>query len=430
MSSMHFSNRVRAHPRIAAFQPQPADPLSLAVDDHLLVCLSAWPKVEEELGTLGAQADVLAKVFDGIALKPGGEDANIVSVRAPGMTIFELTDFLRGRLGPDDAHKVSPNHVLIPAPAEGHGCPHGPPSPLPRPAVEIQPATDLFVPVTIIDSGYIWDQDAWGDNPLAPYGFIWETEAQTLKGKIWDAGTPDVLDANDDGALDALAGHANFIAGVIAQRCTHAELTIRNHNGGFNPRSDNFPTEAAVARSLAQSEGASVINLGFAFHCFGDEISCVWDTAFNQIGDDAIVVAPAGNQDSPHVRYPAGLASKYWNMVGVGSIDGVAVGGKAKKSAFSNHGNWVTCSTRGSKVFSTFLYVDMPVEEDNAKHPKNRDFTKSSWARWNGTSFATPKVVAELAQQIVTNPQPLKDTLTSVLDTGTPTEGLGSVIDV
>ena len=39
-------------------------------------------------------------------------------------------------------------------------------------------------------------------------------------------GVPDPLDQNEDGRLDALAGHANFVAGVVAQGCEHAELTV------------------------------------------------------------------------------------------------------------------------------------------------------------------------------------------------------------
>jgi hypothetical protein len=57
----------------------------------------------------------------------------------------------------------------------------------------------------------------------------------------------------------------------------------------------------------------------------------------------------------------------------------------------------VTCSAVGEKVESTFLHVDMP-PEDPPRAP--HDFTVHSWAQWNGTSFAAPKVAAQVAARI------------------------------
>ena len=56
---------------------------------------------------------------------------------------------------------------------------------------------------------------------------------RAVRAGAWLPGIPDVPDADSDGVLDALAGHANFVAGLIAQGCPQAEITIRNHNGGF-----------------------------------------------------------------------------------------------------------------------------------------------------------------------------------------------------
>jgi hypothetical protein len=435
MSSMSFSDRVRSHPRISSFQEQPNAPLSLAVKDQLLVCNSAWIDVEEMLGDLHIDHAVLTTVLDGLGLPVAeADDVKIVELRFPGAEdVFGLTAALRVKLGVEEAHKVSPNHVLIPAP-ESHGCPWGPPSPVPHPPKHLQPATTPFVEVTIIDSGYQWFGD-WGDNPLDDHGPIDESEADYVdaSGKSWAAGIPDVPTVSVKGkdVLGALAGHANFIAGVIAQGCEHARLTVRNHNGGFDPDSDDFPTEAAVARSLCQSVGAQVIDLGFAFKAFGESISCVWDLAFKRIGGDPIVVAPAGNQNSAVARYPAALSSTYPNVLGVGSVDGILGDGKPKMSSFSNHGAWVTCAARGSHVHSTFLHVDLPVEDDPAKTPKSRDFTKSSWAKWNGTSFATPKIVAELALALADGSSPV-DAVKLVTDRGVPdpAKKLGVVLDV
>src|SRR5262249_47771268 len=151
-----------------------------------------------------------------------------------------------------------------------------------------------------------------------------------------------------------------------------------------------------------------VINLGFSFlprdeppdH---DVVSCIWERTFQYIGKEVLVVCPAGNQDSALRRYPAALPMKnpvlYGNVIGVGSIDDPGVVSVpspgytlVKSKEFTNHGvggdKWVKCSAVGSNVISSFLDVDMPLEDcDDAS---SRDFTANAWAVWNGTSFATP----------------------------------------
>ncbi len=317
--------------------------------------------------------------------------------------IVEVARGLRAEVGPGN---VSPNHILIPA-AWGHSCPSGPPSPVPNAPRLPRPARP-YQPVTVIDSGYQWDPN-WGDNPLETMGrgAIPEQEAEYLdQAGNWQPGIPDELDVDRDDLLDALAGHANFIAGVIAQHCPHAQITIWNHNGGFHPSSDDFPTEAAVARSLVMSQRqtpAKVIDLGFAFKALDDDISAVWEVAFESIGPDPVVVAPAGNQ-SPAARSTPRRCNytfpgNFPNVIGVASFHPGAGGGPVP-STFTNRGDWVTSAAQGENVVSTFLHVDMPVEDDPAPYPTAKDFTPNAWASWNGTSFAAPKVVAAIADEI------------------------------
>jgi subtilase family serine protease len=81
----------------------------------------------------------------------------------------------------------------------------------------------------------------------------------------------------------------------------------------------------------------------------------------------------------------------------VTSID-VTPGASPTRSGFSNAGPWVTCSTIGTNVRSTFLHVNMALEESATDEVFN--FESNSWATWNGTSFATPKVVAGVCAQL------------------------------
>jgi thermitase len=433
-ASMAFSNRVRNHPGISAFPNKQKDVSTLAVSDHLLVCESVWEHVTSFLEHQKIHQEVLGTVLNGLPPQPGSEDVRIVKVKLPpGQDVFEIVRIARKelKLQKEQAGKLSPNHVLIPA-GFSHGCPWGPPLPVGG-APTLDPMTGPSAAVTIIDSGYQWDNGMMGVNPLdafAPFGGN-VSLADFLGPAGWSAGTPDVLDADGNGELDALAGHANFIAGVIAQNFLGAQITIRDHNGGFDPTSDDFPTEASVARSLCLSAGADVIDLGFAFVAFDGGISCAWELAMNQIGTGPIVVVPAGNNNSNIKRYPAALGANYANLVSVGSIDGFDAAGMPKRSGFSNYGPWVKASARGSKVVSTYLRVDMPVEDDPIPlWHRSRNFA-NGWAEWNGTSFATPKIVAAIARE-VSKGNPTDIALQNVLNSGTadPNGNVGRALDI
>ena len=273
--------------------------------------------------------------------------------------------------------------------------------------------------VTVIDSGYQWDP-TWGDNPLEGLCQLDVRQAQWLAHDGWQQGTPDVLDVNQNGRLDALAGHANFVAGIVAQHCD-AAITIWNHNGGFFPTSDNVPTEAAVCRSILmahQETPAKVIVVGFAFASLDHFVHHMWDAT--KLGD-TIVVVPAGNQDSNHWRYPGALngryPGRYPNIVTVASHD---ANDAMTKSDFSNFGPWVTCSAVGRDVKSTFLRVNMAVEDDEDTDYPQYDFTANAWAQWSGTSFSSPKVAGAICAELAESGGTAMAALETVLGTGDP----------
>ena len=57
-------------------------------------------------------------------------------------------------------------------------------------------------------------------------------------------------------------------------------------------------------------------------------------------------------------------------------------------------GDWCDCCTRGEYVYSTFVRWDGPVEGE----PLTDIEHFQGWARWDGTSFAAPKVSAAIAR--------------------------------
>ena len=438
-ASMNFSSRILANPNIVPASTDENQPLVLAVRDQLLVCQDAAEIVRAWLWeTHQIQAELITTLLDNLPNPHGVVDVGIYRVPPPkGQNIFqlcaELQQYLALPQSKASVNDVSPNHVLVPA-MLGHCCPFGPPSPVSQ-ARSIPPHEDPPRNGTVIDAGYQWAQ-GWGQNPLLPR-LAGELAAHRLPDGPgnWLPGIPDVpgekvpasagTPPGVAGRLVALAGHANFVSGVIAQRAAGARITIRSHNGAFNPTSDDFPTEATVARSVCESADASVIDLGFAFGTINNEVCCMWLRAFQYIRQGGktgpVVVSPAGNQGAEVPRFPAALnfisGGEFPEMVGVGSLDVVA--GVPRRSEFSNYGPWVTCSAIGSNVVSTFLHLKMALED--ATDGTIQDFTANSWASWNGTSFATPKIVAEVCKKLALGGNPFQ-AWEAVLNEAAPAE--------
>ncbi len=417
--------------------PKGISTASLAVPGQLLVHEEHFEEVRDYLAGRHVEVNALGTVFQDIP--NGTEDLVIVELTnlPSDRTIDELADDVRvdvDSLRVADPRRVSPNHVLVPS-GNGVGCPAGPP----REAQDVSLADPPPGPsptVTVIDSGYQWDVGAWGDNPLEDPDFCQIgalVAAEYVQGNptlaalkaILPAATagwnPGVLEppAQNNSMLDGLAGHANFVGGVIAQGCYRPTLNIWTHNSSFVANTDFFPTEAAVCRSIVKSQLApaaggtgptDVIYVGFAFplrrgkvsrDLAEDFLSVVWDYTFQRLPHKPLVVAPAGNEASTKPHYPAALdttfaKTHYENVIGVASLNAK----RRKLATFSNRGGWVKCSAVGEGVESTFLPVkDVTCEVDTPNATGARpvkDFS-SGWAAWNGTSFAAPKVAAALA---------------------------------
>ena len=438
-----FTARVAAHPRVAYYRlPDTMCPgFVLVVVDEILVGARAGgdPKVQSALEQQGAIPtevtlfDVEDAPEENISVwrlkSTPGNRANPDVARAVWSVRAELPSDIR-------PGEVAPNHVLVPA-ANFHSCPWGPPEESGSPA-HWAPSRDGRVKAVVIDSGYIETgplvpplvdvgYGRWftgGPTGAAPYRWVPETAAP-----------PGVnpLDQDGNGRLDALVGHANFAAGVLAQACSDARITVVSHNGAFVDSDDSdtpIPTEASVARSLWEHRDADVINVGFAFPTLpnialaGDgtdpwpsppswTFEVVIRALLGSVEETGrpMIVAPAGNQDCPTPQYPAAFGGPdfdYPNVAGVASIRAGAI-----RSPFSNYGPWVACSTEGEDVVSSFIdnWVG-PTEEAEVTlagtpgtHPI-KHFT-SGWAAWTGTSFAAPKIAGAIAAGAAAGSSPL-----------------------
>lgn len=304
---------------------------------------------------------------------------------------------------------VSPNHVGILSPAAG-GCPAGPPHPAPPPPPPPPPPEPHRPPfigplgdgtaarVTVLDSGYIYvdPPHAELDARVTPVPGL---RLDTNNPPSWVPDDPDGVDLDGDGRLDGIAGHGTFIAGLIAHICPHARLTVvglRNQEveiEGTDPaqQAGLYETEAAIAHAMLLHSDTDVIQCGFAFPTLDDYPSLPFAAAMQVLtGPDAprkgvAVVSPAGNEESAGPYWPAALP----DVIGVASTDRR---GNAR-ARFSNWGSWCDCCARGADVYSTYVYWTGPID---GEPPTDIDHF-IGWARWDGTSFAAPKVSAAIA---------------------------------
>jgi subtilase family protein len=417
-----FSSRVLDHPRVKEhWSPQDdSNGCVWAVDDQLLLTKRVSPAVRDWLADRRFEPQLLhderAQNLPGLEAE---DDVDIVQLKLPGdRDVFSVVTELRRELlreAPDD---VSPNHILVPA-SWGNACPSGPPSEYDG-AVPGPPTGGFTPQITLIDSGYQWPEE-WGVNPLEA---LLGHQQPVIAGR-WPSGTgwvdtpPEVPDGDHPSnpqRLDALGGHGNFAAGELAQRLYEPEIAIWNHNGSFVGNDlAHVPTEIAVLNTLLRSQQETqtpVILIVFAFAVFEGLPAAVWTKVLAQIerhNPNFVLVAPAGNQGSKIRRYPAALALENRRVISVASIDTLD---DHCRSCFSNYGTkndpWVTCAAIGEEVLSTFLHVDLPPEEapePPGSPPKPYDFAAhNSWAIWQGTSFAAPKIAAAIANELENTP--------------------------
>ena len=303
---------------------------------------------------------------------------------------------------PDSLPAIHPHHVAILAPAPG-GCPATPPKVAKgpdKPFVD-PPGRHATGKVTVLDSGYIWsDRDASHRNLNDRVTVVRGQWLDVARG-AWEPDEPDGLYTDADGRLDGISGHGTFIAGLISNIAPRTRLEVvglRNQEveiGPMGPRAQLrlFETEVAIAHAMLRRSNTDVIQCGFAFPTLDDCPSLPFAAVMKELrteraprGGRVAVVAPAGNEYSPHPYWPAALP----DVIGVAATEAKAR--RETRAWFSNWGAWCDCCTRGAGVYSTFVYWDGLV------HGSTRPQHFEGWATWNGTSFAAPKVSAAIAR--------------------------------
>jgi hypothetical protein len=246
-----------------------------------------------------------------------------------------------------------------------------------RPAIKPQPPeteerTVLVQPrIAILDTGYA------RRNPFGP-----PDGPQQVSGDRDDV--PDLTEQR--GYLDPVAGHGTFIAGIIDRFAPGSALAVY---AVINPFGDG--DELVVGEKLnelaAVQDPPHLVNLSFGgYSSSGMGVVAEAITKLHYRG--SVVVASAGNDGTSLPMYPAVLP----HVVAVGALDH-----EDAPAPFTNFGPWVRACTLGVEVVSTFFANFFGSHPSQAGHDID-DF--AGWAVWSGTSFAAPRVVAELAREI------------------------------
>ncbi|GIH02120.1 serine protease [Rhizocola hellebori] len=321
---------------------------------ELLVLADHRQSAERVLGQLGAAGSI-----EESQLAPG-----LIRYRGSGLDVPVAARRLR-QLAQDDGDDrvaASPNHVFLSAPFE-HGGPFGPPVPALRPRT--LPARSAGqVSVAVLDTG------VWRNSPLP-------ARAYTAADGDYESDT----DVDNDGVLDGDVGHANFIIGVLAAQTQKAGIRAIRVLDTFGAC-----TEADLIVALGRLGDEKLINLSLGGFTLDDQPPLALSQALGQVlaGRERLVVAAAGN-DGQRGRpfWPAAFAGADvpWarQVVAVAAHDGTGI------CQWSNSGEWVSLAAPGADITSTFV--------------RHEQFP-TGWALWSGTSFATPHVVAALAEEL------------------------------
>ena len=280
--------------------------------------------------------------------------------------------------------------------------------------------------VIVIDTGAAAATLGMAAAPQANRDDHWLNQWELADG---DNRNIDPLDVLAPSGLDLAAGHGTFVAGVVRQVSGSARIVMVR---AFD--TDGVSTEATIAQSIMraatifeQNGGGGVLNLSFGLETIDGQEPAVLRAALDQLPDNVLVVAAAGNAPINRPFWPA--ASD--RVLGVAALkeDGTT------PAEWSNYGPWVDVSVRGEGVVSPFVEG---VETQGSGAPgdpfdpqPDTFLGPNPFAVWSGTSFATAQVAGQLANMLADDPELSRDEATSELQArGTASQNHGSILSI
>jgi hypothetical protein len=225
-----------------------------------------------------------------------------------------------------------------------------------------------------------------------------------------------------DGYLDFAAGHGTFVAGIVRQVAPGADITVYRAVD-----SDGIASEVTVACEMIRAVkegGAQIVNLSLGCQTQDNvppvaiqaalEIISEWE---RETGRDVLIVAAAGNFAGTDPTHPAAFRQ-------VVSVAGLTP--DMQPAQWSTRGFWVTCSTIGQGLRSTFVEG----KEAPSLNPVPQHSGPDAWAVWSGTSFAAPQITGALARLHQNEGYPLHEALRKLLEAGQPIPQFGRALKI
>ena len=229
-------------------------------------------------------------------------------------------------------------------------------------------STGVDVRVALIDGGVNFDHPAFGD-----YGGDLVSS--------WDYVDGDALASDESGGW--CSGHGTLIAGVIRLVAPDADIYVYRvlDTAGIG---DGYHIAEAVLRAM--DDGCKIINLSLGMVGIHDALDDALKAA-HQSG--VYIVASAGNDNSDlGATFPFPASRMYAQAVA--AVDSANI-----KADFSNYGVKVNICAPGTQIYGPYL--------------------DTSFAWWDGTSFAAPFVSGAAALIIAQRPTVTVDQIADII---------------